>query len=127
VDAVLGSEVAIELLGLHPDHEGIAAAALLVVQDPMVLGRLARHAQSKDAHVRENYAEACGRLGGLGEIAQLVRLLGDRVWWVRYRAAQALFRLKGMDAAGLEAVRAGLTDPFARDMFDQVRAEVGGR
>ena len=34
VDAVLGSEVAIELLRRHPDNAEIVAAALIVVLDP---------------------------------------------------------------------------------------------
>jgi hypothetical protein len=42
---------------------------------------------------------------------------------VRYRAAQALLKLKGMDSARLDAIRAGLEDPYARDMLAQARAE----
>jgi HEAT repeat protein len=124
VDAVLGSEVAIELLHRNPDHEEIAAAALLVIQDPALLDELAVFANSANPHVRENLAQAYGRLGGLGQIETLVRLMSDRVWWVRYRAAQAVLKLKNMDAARLEAVRAGLSDPYARDMLEQARAEV---
>jgi HEAT repeat protein len=123
VDAVLGSEVAIELLRRNPDHGGIIAAAMLVVLEPAMLGELAGYAESADAHIRENLAQAYGRLGGLGEIDTLVRLLSDRVWWVRYRAAQALLKLKGMDSARLDAIRAGLEDPYARDMLAQARAE----
>ncbi|MGH8130927.1 MAG: HEAT repeat domain-containing protein [Steroidobacteraceae bacterium] len=123
VDAVLGSEVATELLRRNPGHDGIAAAALLVVQEPALLAELAGFADSADAGIRENLAQACGRLGGLGETDLLVRLLSDRVWWVRYRAAQALLKLKGMDSARLEAVRAVIRDPYARDMLEQARAE----
>ena len=124
VDAVLGSEVAIELLHRNPDHEEIAAAALLVIQDPALLDEFAVFANSTNAHVRENLAQAYGRLGGLGQIETLVRLMSDRVWWVRYRAAQAMLKLKNMDTDRLEAVRAGLSDPYARDMLEQARAEV---
>ena len=123
VDAVLGSEVATELLRRNPDHEEIAAAALLVVQDPALLGELAAFAVSANAHIRENLAQAYGRLGGLGQTDSLVRLMSDRVWWVRYRAAQALLKLRGMDSTRLEAVRGNLTDPYARDMLEQARAE----
>jgi hypothetical protein len=90
VDAVLGSEVATELLRRNPDHGGIIAAAMLVVLEPAMLGELAGYAGSANAHIRENLAQAYGRLGGLGETGILVRLLSDRVWWVRYRAAHAL-------------------------------------
>ena len=52
-----------------------------------------------------------------------VQLMGDRVWWVRYRAAQALLKLRGMNAEALESVRARLIDPYAIDMLKHVRAE----
>jgi len=123
VDAVLGSEVAIELLRRHPDNADIVAAALLVVLDPGVQPELARFADSTDADVRQNLAVAYGRLGGLAETETLVKLLCDRVWWVRYRAGQALLRLNGMTDERLAAVRAGLTDHYAIDMLRHVVAE----
>jgi hypothetical protein len=51
----------------------------------------------------------------------------DRVWWVRYRAGQALLGLKGMTAYHLEVVRAQLGDVYARDMLEHVRAEAAVR
>lgn len=123
VDAVLGGEVAVELLRRHPEHEGIVAAALPVVQEPELLPELARYTESPSALVREHLAEAAGRLGGLDQQALLVRLMSDRVWWVRYRAAQGLLKLKGMTDARLVAVRAALTDRYASDMLDQAVAE----
>ena len=98
-------------------------AALLVLLDPELLPELAHFAQSGDAEVRKNFAQACGQLGNLEQTQLLVKLMGDPVWWVRYRAAQALLKLKGMDQARLEEIRAALGDRFARDMFDQARAE----
>jgi HEAT repeat protein len=123
VDAVLGSEVAIELLRRHPGDAHIVAAALIVVLDPGVLPELARFADSADAEVRKNLAVAYGHLGGLAETETLTRLMCDRVWWVRYRAGQALLRLKGMTSDRLEAVREHLTDAYARDMLRHVLAE----
>jgi hypothetical protein len=123
VDAVLGSEVAVELLRRHPDDVHIAAAALLVVMDPRLLPEFARYADSEDADVRQNLAVAYGRLGAVGDVEPVVRLMCDRVWWVRYRAGQALLRLRGMTADRLEAVRAQLDDVYARDMLEHVRAE----
>jgi len=123
VDAVLGSEVAIELLRRHPDEADIVAAALVVVLEPAVLPELARFAESANADVRKNLAVAYGHLGGLGEVEVLTRLMCDTVWWVRYRAAQALIRLKGMTREGIDEVRARLTDNYALDMLDHVQAE----
>jgi HEAT repeat protein len=124
VDAVLGSEVAVELLRRHPDNAEIVAAALMVVLDPGVLPELAQFAGSGNADVRQSLAVAYGRLGGLEDAANVTRLMCDKVWWVRYRAGQALLALKGMTDDRLAAVRDHLTDPYARDMLEHVRAEV---
>jgi hypothetical protein len=51
----------------------------------------------------------------------------DRVWWVRYRAGQALLKLKGMTADHLQSIRAQLGDVYARDMLEHVRAEAAIR
>ncbi len=73
--------------------------------------------------MRQSLAVAYGHLGGLDDTESVTRLMCDRVWWVRYRAGQALLRLKGMSEDRLEAMRAQLTDPYARDMLEHVRAE----
>jgi len=113
----------VELLRRHPDNAEIAAAALTVVLDPGVLPELARFAESEDADVRQSLAVAYGRLGGLADAETVTRLMCDKVWWVRYRAGQALLTLKGMTEDRLAAVREHLADPYARDMLDHVRAE----
>ena len=123
VDAVLGSEVATELLRRHPGDLHIVAAALLVLLDPVALPEIRGFAASADPDIRMNLALALGRLGDLEETELLMQLMGDRVWWVRYRAAQALLRIRGMAGERLEAVRARLTDPYALDMLKHVRAE----
>jgi HEAT repeat protein len=123
VDAVLGSEVATELLKRHGGDDHIVAAALLVLLEPSILPDLGHYASSPDADIRKNLALAIGHLGDLTETELLMQLMGDRVWWVRYRAAQALLKLRGMNAEALEAVRARLIDPYALDMLKHVRAE----
>ncbi len=123
VDAVLGSDIAIELLRRNPDDADIVAASLIVVLDPGVLPELARFADSANADVRKNLAVAYGRLGGVAETETLIKLMCDPVWWVRYRAGQALIRLKGMTAVDIDAARARLTDNYAKDMLDHVQAE----
>jgi HEAT repeat protein len=127
VDAVLGSEVAMELLRRYPEDMEIAAAALLVVTEPRLLPELARYTGAADADVRQSLAVAYGRLGALGDVEPVLRLMCDRVWWVRYRAGQALLKLKGMTAERLESIRAQLGDVYARDMLEHVRAEASIR
>jgi HEAT repeat protein len=123
VDAVLGGEIAVELLRRHPGDYDVAAAALPDVTDPKVLPEFARYAQAGDADVRQSLAIAYGRLGSLADADAVIRLMGDKVWWVRYRAGQALLALQGMTGERLAAIRDRLTDPFARDMLAHVRAE----
>ena len=123
VDAVLGSEVATELLHRHSNDDHVIAAALLVLLEPAVLPEVRRFADSPDPDIRMNLALAIGRLGDLAETELLTKLMGDRVWWVRYRAAQALLRIRGMTDERLEAVRTHVTDPYALDMLKHVRAE----
>jgi hypothetical protein len=125
VDAVLGSEVAVELLRRHPDNDEIVAAALVAVLDPGVLPELGRFVGSANAEVRKNLAIAYGHLGALDDVPMLMRLLCDPVWWVRYRAGHALLQLKGMDDARLGAIRGELSDAYALDMLRHVVAEAG--
>jgi hypothetical protein len=123
VDAVLCSEVGSELLKRHGGDDHIVAAALLVLLEPSELPDLRHYASSPAAEVRKSLALAIGNLGDLAETELLMQLMGDGVWWVRYRAAQALLKLRGMTTEGIEAVRVRLIDPYALDMLKHVRAE----
>ncbi len=126
VDAALASEVAARILRRQTTDVRILAAALAVLQDASLIPMVRPLARSPDFVVRKNLATAIGRLGGLEDAATLVELMGDKVWWVRYRAAQALTMLRGMTRERLAAVRGSLTDRFARDMLDHVAAEGTG-
>jgi len=123
VDPVLASDVAAELLRRGTGHPRTVSAALLILQDAALLPVVRSLVTSEDFVVRKNVATCLGRIGEADDAALIVELMGDRVWWVRYRAAQALTNLSGMNAAWLERLRAGLRDRFARDMLDHVLAE----
>lgn len=122
-DPMLANEIGVLLLRLEPEDPRIVAAALLVLQDRAMVASIRGLAGSPDAEVRKNLAMTLGRLGDLQDRDLLIALMGDSVWWVRYRAAQSLVRLQGMDPRGLDALRKRLTDRYARDMLDHVRAE----
>jgi HEAT repeat protein len=86
------------------------------------IGALTRH----DAwYVRMQAAKLLGRVGQERDLPLLEHLLGDREWWVRYRAAQAIASLPFMGPAALRALRDRQTDAFAGDMMHQAMAEVG--
>ncbi len=122
-DPILASEIATQLLRRETRDPRIVAAALLVLQDPQLLPEIRPLAASTDPEVRKNLAIALGHLGDVHDQELLVSLMGDSLWWVRYRAAEALVNLRGMSTALLDATRARLTDRYARDMLDHVRAE----
>jgi hypothetical protein len=123
VDPALASEVSSRILRRETIDVRITAAALVVLQDATALPLVRPLARSPDFVVRKNAATALGRLGALEDAAAIVELMGDKVWWVRYRAAQALLGLRGMTRERLASVRGSLTDRFARDMLDHVMAE----
>lgn len=122
-DPILAHEVGAYLLRRAPEDPQVVAAALLVLQDPMMLTEIRALVGSPDAEVRKHLAMALGRLGSMQELDLLISLMSDPVWWVRYCAAQSLVSLRGMDSTRLDAMRRRLGDRYARDMLDHVRAE----
>lgn len=73
--------------------------------------------------VRTQAAAALGRLGAPADRGTLARLLGDREWWVRYRAAQALLSGRFGGAEEIRTLAGGRRDRFARDIVEHVLAE----
>ncbi len=111
-------------LAPEQDPEVLMAALRLVQgeQGTAVVAALAQHAHWP---VRAQVARALADIGTRAELPLLVRLTADAQWWVRYRAAQALLRLPGMDPAqALQQVQAH-GDRYALDMLQAVLAESG--
>ncbi len=113
----------IEALLASATEPAVLSAALQQVHGPASLARVRELCSHADWQVRSYAALALGRQGAAGDRRRLVGMLCDREWWVRYRAAQALLTLPGVDAIVLEALGAALTDRYARDMLVQVMAE----
>ena len=118
-----GSGSLIEALLASATEPAVLSATLQQVHGPASLARVRDLCSHADWQVRAYAALALGRQGSAGDRKRLVGMLCDREWWVRYRAAQALLALPGVDAIVLEALGAGLTDRYARDMLVQVIAE----
>lgn len=74
-------------------------------------------------HVRMQAAVTLGRLGVPGDDERLVGLLSDPQWWVRYRAAQALLKLRFFGRNRLRDVQAAQADHYARDIIEHVLKE----
>lgn len=77
-----------------------------------------------DWQVRTQVAVALGRLGDRSDTERLKPLLMDTQWWVRYRAAQALFSLPGLSRVQAAELIEGLPDKYAHDIGHQVLAEL---
>ena len=101
----------------------VLSLVLRQLRDPTCLERVRELAGHPDALVRSAAAVALGRIGADEDRGLLVTLMSDRDWWVRYRAAQSQLMLPGNTPKRLDALRALLTDRFARDALDHVRAE----
>jgi HEAT repeat protein len=74
--------------------------------------------------VRAAAAEAAGRIGLVRLAVQLRELLGDREWWVRFRAGEALARMGEEGAALLRSSAGGIAEP-ARTAAALTMAERG--
>ena len=98
-------------------------AALDYVDVPADLRWAHGAAAHPEWRVRLAAARALGRVGGRNEMPQLLELLKDPVWWVRYHSAQALTRLEGLEPFELETLRENARDAFAADMLGQALAE----
>lgn len=93
---------------------------LTTPQELAAVRALARHASWP---VRVHAARALGRIGTHEDEGLLTDMLGDAQWWVRYRAAQALSQLPGMNGLALRHIKDTQPDSDARDMLHQAMAE----
>ncbi|MEN9543391.1 MAG: hypothetical protein RLZZ598_224, partial [Pseudomonadota bacterium] len=101
----------------------VLSIALRQLHGSESLTRIRTLAAHPDALVRSAAAQALGNVGLREDQPLLVRLMSDRDWWVRYRAAQAQLTLPGTNAEAVIALRRRLTDRYARDVLDHVCAE----
>ena len=112
----------LEVLQTATSADALTAAlgALWHPEDVSHARRLLAHAEWP---VRVAAAKALGRFGGREDFERLCVTLADRIWWVRYRAAQALCNLPQVDGAELVAVANRIADRFAADILRQALAE----
>jgi HEAT repeat protein len=118
--------MATELLGSRRDPE-VLAAALKVASGYGGVAHLDECLAHPVWYVRMQAAALLGRMGRAEDTERLERLLTDEEWWVRYRAAKALVRLKALSRSDLERFQSRLRDPYAYDALEQALAEAGMR
>lgn len=113
------------ILEASPDEETICACLLVIARfrNPADLELVRSFLDHSSAHVRIRAVTALGRICGNDDLNHLVQMLGDREWWVRYRAAQALAWLPGMRLSQMHTIQAEHADFMARDIIAHVLAE----
>lgn len=125
-----GVKVALEPLALrkiiekYSNDTDVLAASLGLIEHPKLLPLARRYLEHESIAVRVQATAALGRFAQPGDEPLLWRQLSDSAWWVRYRAAEALYHLPNVDPNDLMRRAHKLKDPFARDMMEQMYAEV---
>jgi len=101
----------------------ILIAALRLVQGEEGADDVACLVKHQDWRVRAQVARTLGRIGSLMHKPILLDLLTDKQWWVRYRSAQALLRMPGMNHDQLLANVIATHDRYALNMLNAVQSE----
>jgi HEAT repeat protein len=115
----------VELILRERDEPAVLSAAMKATSGQGGVPRIAALTRHEAWYVRMQAAKLLGRVGQERDLPLLEHLLGDREWWVRYRAAQAIVSLPFVGPGALRALRDRQTDAFAGDMMQQAMAEVG--
>ena len=109
---------------LRQTHQvALVMSALKLVNDPRSLDIVRGFLNHEDWRIRMLAAGAIGRIGTRQDLDNLSPLLSDREWWVRYRTAQAIVRLPGIDGPAIRSLYEKLQDTFARNMLVHVVGE----
>lgn len=119
IDA-LATELVLE--SRDPD---VLSSALKLVSGRSDIRRVLTLAEHEVSYVRMQVARLLGRIGQPDHVPVLEKLLNDREWWVRYRAAQAITSLPFLGPNALRQLRRRQADEYARDILQQAYSEVG--
>ncbi|MDF3125280.1 HEAT repeat domain-containing protein [Rheinheimera sp. 1928-s] len=107
----------------YPDEMELLTTAFACAVSPDLLPLLRQQVDNPQWEVRVQLAKALARLGDSSDGPLLLKMLSDSSWWVRYRAAQSLVALPGVEGEQLQQWQQQLTDPFAIAILLQVKEE----
>jgi HEAT repeat protein len=110
------------VLASDPEPE-LMIAALKLLQDPRDADFARRAVDHGDWAVRVAAVRALARVATEADLPRLREALGDPVWWVRQRAAEAIVRMPFLSLGQLEALRDAVPDRFAGDALARAMAE----
>ncbi|MCB1214239.1 MAG: HEAT repeat domain-containing protein [Deltaproteobacteria bacterium] len=105
------------------DIPEVLASCLKVLHDPTYLEFARKSLCHPSWIVRVQAANFMGRMGNKKDLDALTPLLSDDHWWVRYRAAQAIFDIPGLGKASLEQIKSQSTNEKAQAILAQAIEE----
>lgn len=111
-----------QLMERYPS-DAVISACLRAFKSPDAIDLVRQHLHHDTWHVRVQAVRTLGRMGLAQDKEQLIQMLNDNQWWVRYRAAQALASLPSVTLEELARIGQEHPDRYARDMIAQVAAE----
>lgn len=101
----------------------VIIACLRLVKTDDALEKVRELLKSERWEIRLQVVQTLGRLGHEEDLELLISALNDLDWWVRYRAAQALYVMPMMTTRKFAHLAKTLPNEFSRDMLNQVLAE----
>ncbi len=117
--------IVLDLLDKYESPDVIAACLNLIgdVDYGQYVELVRSYADHDSWVVRLQVVCALGKIGTTDDVPLLTKLLADREWWIRYRAARSLLALPFLDKVQLETILAGQTDKYARGALQQAMTE----
>jgi HEAT repeats len=101
----------------------VIIACLRLVCDEEKLFRVRELLEDERWQIRMHAVLTLGRFGKDEDVKNLLYMLNDLDWWVRYRSAGTLFRMPSMTVEKVTEYAETLTNQFSRDILQQVLAE----
>jgi len=120
--ASVASPVATFILETTKD-EDVVKDCLRALNDSSGIALARAFLKHRTPHIRIAAVVTLGRLGLPTEIPDIIEMLRDSEWWVRYRAAQALVGMPYVDDDELNQVEQQLAGEAGLEVLRHVRAE----
>ncbi len=106
------------------EEKAIAIKSLARIGGKIYKNKIMQYAVSDEFFLRLSVAIASRQIGDSRDLPLLEKLLSDSVWWVRYRAAQAILAILDNSDIEIKKLLARIKDPFAKDMIMHVHCEL---
>lgn len=116
------NEIVNKILAESTQIEVIIACLRLVCEESM-LARIRELLKDERWQIRMHAVLTLGRFGKDDDLENLIYMLNDLDWWVRYRSACTLFAMPSMTVEKVTELSEILPNQFSRDILKQVLAE----